>query len=137
MRALEISVNATSCNVVTVPPHDVIQKKMTPWVQLTAEGTWPRDRCVWGGSGYCGERPPHTVIGRVRLPGWGAKEGEKQLDFFFFCSPSHNSNQPLHICSILSELALHSGYYSSLSWKQTKIRQVKQKRQTNNLQHST
>lgn len=86
MRALEISVNATSCNVVTVPPHDVIQKKMTPWVQLTAEGTWPRDRCVWGGSGYCGERPPHTVIGRVRLPGWGAKEGEKQLDFFFSVS---------------------------------------------------
>lgn len=84
MRALERSVNATSCNVVTVPPHDVIQKKMTPWVQLTAEGTWPHDRCVWGGSGYCGERPPHTVIGRVRLPRWGAKEGEKQLDFFFF-----------------------------------------------------
>lgn len=110
MRALEISVNATSCNVVTVPPHDVIQKKMTPWVQLTAVGTWPRDRCVWGGSGYCGEKPPHTVIGRVRLPGQGAKEGEKQLDFFF-CSPSHNSNQPLHICSILLESALHLGYY--------------------------
>lgn len=105
MRVLEIPVNATSCNVVTVPPHDVIQKKMTPWVQLTAEGTWPHDRCVWGGSGYCGDRPPHTVIGRVRLPGWGAKEGEKQLDFFFFfffCSQSHDSNQPLHICRILS-----------------------------------
>lgn len=96
MRVLEISVNATSCNVVTVPPHDVIQKKMTPWVQLTGERTWPHDRCVWGGSGYCGEKPPHTVISHVRLPGCGggAKEGEKELDFFFFFSVPQVMIQP-------------------------------------------
>lgn len=47
-QSLEISINATSCNAVTVPPHDVIQKKMTPWVQLTAVGTWPHDRCRGG-----------------------------------------------------------------------------------------
>lgn len=104
MRVLEISVNATSCNVVTVPPHDVIQKKMTPWVQLTGEGTWPHDRCVWGGSGYCGEKPPHTVISHVRLPGWGGvqkKERKNWIFFLLFCSPSHDSTILCIICSIL------------------------------------
>lgn len=37
-----------------------------------------------GVCGYSGERPPHTVIGRVRLPGWyGAKKGKKEWDFLF------------------------------------------------------
>lgn len=94
MRVLEISVNATSCNAVTVPPHDVIQKKMTPWVQLTAEGTWPHDRCVWGGSGYCGEKPPHTVISHVRLPGWGCKRRKETIGFFFFFSVLQVTIQP-------------------------------------------
>lgn len=80
--SLKISINVTSCNAVTVPPHDVIQKKMTPWVQLTDVGTWPHDR--GGRCGYSGERPPHTVIGQVRLPGWwGAKEGKKHVGFSF------------------------------------------------------
>lgn len=136
MRVLEISVNATSCNVVTVPPHDVIQKKMTPWVQLTAEGTWPHDRCVWGGSGYCGEKPPHTVISHVRLPGWGCKRRRERIGFFFlFCSPSHDSAILSIICSILSVwlqtqvITVH--YYEDK--KKKKKDKSNKKRRTNNL----
>lgn len=119
MRVLEISVNATSCNAVTVPPHDVIQKKMTPWVQLTAEGTWPHDRCVWGGSGYCGEKPPHTVISHVRLPGWGCKRRKETIGFFFsFLFSKSRFNHPLH--HLFHTLSLTPGYYSSFLWRTQK-----------------
>lgn len=123
MRVLEISVNATSCNVVTVPPHDVIQKKMTPWVQLTGEGTWPHDRCVWGGSGYCGEKPPHTVISHVRLPGWGGVQKKERKNWIFFSSflfPKSWFNHPLYHLFHTPSLAPDSGYYSSLLWRQKK-----------------
>lgn len=104
-QSLKISINATSCNAVTVPPHDVIQNKMTPWVQLTAVGTWPHDRC--GRCGYSGERPPHTVIGQVRLPGWWcAKEGKKQWDFLFLKSEFKAPFPHSHLFCLTNQMRL-------------------------------
>lgn len=125
MRVLEISVNVTTCNVITVPPHDVIQKKMTPWVQLTAEGTWPM-------TGVCGVGV--AIAEKSHLTLWLAMSGcqvggckrRKETIGYFFLFPKSWFNHPLHHLFHTLSLAPDLGYYSSLLWRQKKKPQTSQ-----------
>lgn len=97
---------------------------MTPWVQLTAVGTWPHDGCVGGDVAIAkkGHLTLWLAVSGCQVGG-GAKEGKKQWDFLFL---------KIRIQSTLSMLVPHShwsnegyyyGYYHKTGKKKWQVKQ--------------